>query len=327
MSVHARRLVPIHRFQPAKRVAGKGLARRPSTEHSLQTHVGDVIVNIPADLEKLRGVGVLEGDLIIHNTRVKDLAALKDMALIRGNLIVRNNKDLKDVSALLPQPGRNKLEVHGLFLAENNGVAPNKFRLEAHGDVVIRGAADLEKVRRLGLRRVPGNLIVRDTNLETLKALDGIVQVDGAMEISGNRVMRDGNLLPNLKYAGSVYVFDNPKFERFLLPELRRIGNAFTFIQNRAAASLSLPSLEEVGHSVVIRRNPRLSHLNMMALQKFTGSPYLDIRGDSKTLRAAARPIVDRFRQPLLDFFRRRPFVDQTQGPTHVTYGRQPDPA
>jgi hypothetical protein len=134
----------------AKAAAASSLGRGDTEETSLQTYVGDLVLGPrnQALLEKLRGVSVLDGDLILENTLHKDLSPLKDLQLVTGRVIIRNNPKLKDVSALLAHPGRNKLEVQGIFVAENNGVAPNAFRLHAHGDVVIKTVSDLLKFAR-----------------------------------------------------------------------------------------------------------------------------------------------------------------------------------
>jgi hypothetical protein len=165
------------------------------------------------------------------------------------------------------------------------------------------------------MKKVPGNLIIRGTELRHLEGLEDLRVVGGTLEISDNPGLLDLAPLKNLERAGAVAIFNNGNLTSLDLPSLKRVDGWLTVISNPKAQKLALPELESLGKGLIVKSNPRLGRMTVPSLGQFDDAPYLEFRDNLPSLHEVqAQALVERFRNGLLDVFRGRRFEKDARG-------------
>jgi hypothetical protein len=153
---------------------------------------GDVTITHAQDLEVLRGVELLRGDLVIEESGLQgaDLSALEGVRAIEGNLGLEGNRSLQDLSALKQL---QRLEGN-LYVGFNGGLTEASLPSlqKVGGALILEGNEQLAKLDLPNLESVGRYLSVvenpRLTEVST-PALQGVADVEaydnGADLLSG----------------------------------------------------------------------------------------------------------------------------------------------
>jgi len=165
------------------------------------TAVGPVRIENAADLERLRGVQVVEGKLeILESALGADaLAALSSLETVAGDLAVEGNRKLGSL-----EPLKSLREVEGnLYLGFNDALATLDLpRLErVGGALILEGQPDLSEIR-----------------------LDGLKVVGSYFDIHENDSLARVSLASLATVGGELSVRDNPELDVFDAPALHRLG-------------------------------------------------------------------------------------------------------
>lgn len=137
--------------------------------------------------ERLAGVGIIDGNLVVHRTTDADLAMLECVREITGDLIVFDNDALVDVAGLtwIEEIGGS------IVIADNDALA------QFDGLRVLASAAQLSIVDNGALTRVSG--------------FDSVSVVDGALQLRDNAALAFIDGLLNVQVVGdAVGINHNP---------------------------------------------------------------------------------------------------------------------
>lgn len=124
--------------------------------------------------------------------------------------------------------------------------------------LVIRSGAPLGLAPLRALEVVTGDLVVGPTlALEELTLLE-LVEVRGAIRVTGNHAMR-GLFLPRLERAGRIEVEASPALVTISLPRLGATTGSLVVSGNTSLEIMDLSALVSVGKDLVVTANPRLT--------------------------------------------------------------------
>lgn len=203
---------------------------------------GDVLITNAAELESLRGVTDVTGNLTIKAPFIGSLEPLRALVSVGKNLIIEGSNTLVDLKGLgwLDQVG-------GSFTLRNNAALANAEGLTA-------------------LRSVTGDVTVESNPALSVLALGPLQVVQGSVNVSNNAQLTriDGSRLRSV--VGSVQLLNHPKLESLgAFTGLGAIGGSLSITNCDALVHLrDLGALRDVA-SLVLRGNAKLTDLAAFA--------------------------------------------------------------
>jgi len=237
--------------------------RGGAVEQKLKTHVGDISSFRARDIDKLRGVEKIEGDLVIdaagygHRSDlglVATLEALSSLKEVTGKIVIRGlpleslkglenltrvggelliqNLDIKDLKPLANLKQAGALDVgHCEGLVDMKGLeglerVDGMFRIHSNAERRRGHVVGLESLAGLeNLEHVGELRVMGNANLRTMAGLDGLASVDGNVLVHGNARLRDLAGLRGLsEIPGTLWLSGNNHYQSSL-SDLRDLAN------------------------------------------------------------------------------------------------------
>lgn len=199
---------------PAEQARGP----RASTTPEGRVLEGDVTLRKAADLELLKGVVALKGDLDISEALVSDLSALSSLRRVEGSLSVEGSASVTSLDGL------GALE-------------------EVAGNLYLAFCDGLERVSLPALREVKGAFIVEGNAALAALELPGLEQVGGYLHLHENLALADVSLAALVEVGGELSILDNPLLVAVDMRALERLGGEIEMLDNGAKALRGLPLL------------------------------------------------------------------------------------
>ncbi|MFP2930430.1 hypothetical protein ACLESO_35575 [Pyxidicoccus sp. 3LG] len=255
------------------------LARAYSCRATL-TYEGDYKVAAPADLEALRAISRLRGNLTVAGKLVTELV-LPTLVAVEGELRIDSVESLR------------RVELEGLrSVGQQVYVASNP-----ELDTLVLGASP-EQAVRIGTDLS----IIANRKLKSLAGLAALAPQRDFV-VGFNETLKDPGPLEHVRdLTGSVAIYMNDELRGFPLPNLTSVGTSMTFVDNRSLLSLdtlsqltrvggnlnissqllvvslaqALQQLQEVGGVLAIGGNPRLETLGGLPKLRRVGSLSID---------------------------------------------------
>ena len=182
--------------------SGESWVEPPMPEDCGDAVLADGWLHISADeydeRDKLDGVAVIDGDLVIRRSELTNLDLLRCIREITGTLHIYDNDALVDVSGLwwVERLGGDLIVADNDALVEFDALAkvretereqPEPSKTVNHGIVFIRNAS-LERIRGLAeLERITGDLVLRSNPaLVSLEGLGSLREVGYALAVNHN---------------------------------------------------------------------------------------------------------------------------------------------
>ena len=234
----------------------------PTTVHGSLYIVGSDL----EDLEGLRSLREVEGDLVIYNNaHLKSIAGLRHLVRVERGVGIGANPSLENLDGL-----HGLTSVQGYLSIEQNEKVQSLEALRAIvrvGETLsISTSPALRSLRGLeGIVEVQGEVrIWENPVLESLEGLDHLVRIGGDLQIIGNPVLLGLDNLRNLQQIGNtLWLQDNPRLTD--LKGLRRIERLPHGLQIRFNEQLrrldGLEQIASVGYTLEIGNNPALESL------------------------------------------------------------------
>lgn len=166
----------------------------------------------------------------------------------------------------------------GLWPSAIKPPSARKDREVIEGDVVIRNAADMAKLR--GVLYIAGNVLIANTNLKTLAGLKSVETIDGSLIIENNPRLEDVSALEEhddrfiLTVWGRVVNENNPK-----LPNDLRI-NEWDFFHLRS--KLDLEILRRINPETIAKLDIRDSNFKEIDLGFVKNIRELEVVGNDQ---------------------------------------------
>jgi len=206
----------------------------------LATFSGSITISSNADLEQLRGIAVLSGNLSLQNG-FTDVAALQDVAA-----------DLTYLGALYVQnTGLTNLDLGSIF--------PGIASLET---LQISNNTALAHVSFPQLTSIGSNLNIYGNTVLTDLGFPQLTTVDYYMNVGANLALTSASF-PALTSVGSyLYMQTNPLLTSVSFPALTSVGSYLEVYGNATLTSIACPALTSVGSFLYIQSNPLLTSLS-----------------------------------------------------------------
>jgi len=177
-------------------------------------------VRTASDADKFYACEVIQGDLAIEGTTLRELTAFANVHRVRGTLTIADNAALESLAKL----GR-------LRSAANVVIEQNPLLVDAHG---LEGLVSVERLE------LTDNGFYRTTGLEQLKSV-------GALVVTHNENLVSLAGLNGLEHAGSVELSENPRLcaSLGLLPNLAGVPGELIVRDNAGVSVLDSAELVE----------------------------------------------------------------------------------
>lgn len=247
---------------------------------------------------------VVQGDLCIDGSDLRNVGALNGLVGIEGDFVIRENKWLRDLQGL-EQLGYVD---GGIYIIYNGLVALTGLEgleriggdLEISCNFSLRNLNGLKKLQRVG-----GHLFVdATTKLAQIDGLGGLVQVGGTVKLRDNKALRDLKGLGALRQIdedlllifnsalndlrglegissvkGELTIDGHPTLKSLEgLQNIVEVGGSLTINENYALEQLdALSGLRRVGKSLYIGRNTLLQNLDGLANLGHIGTGERDL--------------------------------------------------
>jgi hypothetical protein len=224
------------------------------TSIPISVHIGLSCSSPIYNLDKLKQVASIGGQLVIDNSWLTNLNGLSHLQSIGNSLIIQDNTfssldGLENLSTI----------ANGLTIQAN----PNLTDISALGNVTgfgsnisIRNNLTLNDLTGINVNTLPGGLsIVNNPMLTSLHGLEAVHSVGGALGISGNYAL---NTLQGLHFLTTVQnnlsIVDSPGLtDMDGLEDLTTVGGDLTISVNPNITSLNgLDNLHAIGGSLFI---------------------------------------------------------------------------
>jgi receptor L domain-containing protein len=235
---------------------------------------GSVSVSKPEELERLRGVTLITGDLSIAGT-VTDLTPLAELAEVRGTLSIYQASELASLQGL--------------------------GRLTRAGALSIVGNPQLWGLRGLGALGSLGSLEIANATFTSLAGLEQLGVVDDRLDVFNNPALTSLDGLQGLgSVGGSLSLYGNPALiDLGALRSLRVAGTSLQIQNNDALRDLvGLEGLAQLG-SLGITQNDGIERLD--GLTNLVEVETIDLRDNPRLVDLSALHGVSRIYQLTLD--------------------------
>jgi len=196
-------------------------------------HSGTLYVH-EHDLESLRTITAVTGDVVVASTEWTDLRALECLESVNSSLHISDNPKLETADGL-----ERLREVGGSIVFGSN-------------------AALVDTDSLLGIQSVGSIAIVSNPALEWIEWLR-VVQDLGWLVIEDNDALVSLDSLSSLRSVGLVTIADNPRLLDVKAARLQQlVGDDLEIVRNSSLRSLELPEFVELGGRLHIRQNHSL---------------------------------------------------------------------
>ncbi|KAA6440403.1 DNRLRE domain-containing protein [Dyadobacter flavalbus] len=208
------------------------------------------------------GCKVINGDLNIISSSIKNLNGLLDITKVVGSIRINDNSELTSIAGLTSLE-----QIDGEINIENNDKLPSLHGLEnltrPMGNVRVVYNETLTSISALsGLSTIPGFLSVgQNVSLTSLTGLENLTRIEGAVSIAGNTKLVDLKGIGNLTFVGSFfYLGFNYSLKNLIgLDKLKSVGERLEITGNNSITSLSGINQLETVSVIIATYNPMLT--------------------------------------------------------------------
>ncbi|GHH00631.1 hypothetical protein [Comamonas sp. JC664] len=258
------------------------------------THHGTLVVEDAADLEALRGLSSIRGNLTIQAPDLVELV-LPGLVSVDGTLEIHGSPALRRVELAALRYVEGTLSIGGSAQLTELSVGP-----QAHD------ALPQVRVHSLGLRALPAlpslaglsavvplfDLAIWDTGIQSATdTLRHVPTLHGTVSIFDNAVMEELPLSRLAEVGGSVEISGNPALQSLSgLEHLSMVGGGISITNNGALTSVSgLKNLMLVKNHLRVADNPQLRDVRFESLSSLhslavTGNANLEHVGTMPSL-------------------------------------------
>ncbi|ORX42893.1 hypothetical protein DM01DRAFT_1296262 [Hesseltinella vesiculosa] len=260
-------------------------------------YTGNIVVDRTGIVEmSLRGVELLEGNLVIHSNEALQKVDLPNMQAINGQLRMSNNKILRSV--LMPSLSilrQFEISVHpnlkelsfpaGLHQIEQFSVTDTTLTsiegmsMPRIKTLTITNNKYLKQFSAPNLNRIMSSVTISANSPSLVVGFDKLQELD-----VGTFRNLAGVSLKGLTMVSGDISFVSNGFDKLSLPAMKRVVGTLTLSDNKKLKQLSVPELAFLGGALSVVSNLELTSIDAFPkLEEIDGS--LDVAGAFHELR------------------------------------------
>jgi hypothetical protein len=208
------------------------------------TLLGSAIVSDQEDITALEAFTTIEGNLVVVDSDIENLA-LPHLHTITGSLLIKENTDLQSIN--LPE------------LSTTGGL------------VYIWKNVSLWGIALPKLKEASSNVVFKDNDLVTQLSLPALEQVGGSLNINGNGALQELGLASLNETGVNLEIYNNMYLHTVSAASLVTIGGGFSVRNQSALQNIELSTLTTVMGDVRFSNLSSLGELPFASLQNIVG--------------------------------------------------------